>query len=123
MHNRCGVTILTQQIDAKLLEIPATFSIKSKYLTAKIANVIVLENGDSGGGDDENMSITYNFTAADLTDGKLTKTHNRNRLVDVSVFNDAGKEIMVGVDVLNLNQFTLDLRRATVNGVWKILVE
>lgn len=69
------------------------------------------------------FSVTYFFTSADLVNGKLTKYHGFNSVVDVSVFNQFLEEIEVGVDSSNSNSVTVDLSRLNVIGNWQIKIE
>lgn len=121
--NIAEARILNSFSTAKIITTFSTLRVSTKPITAKIANVLVLDSGDSGGGNDDDMSITYSFTANDLVDGKITKTHNKNKYVDVSVFDESGTEIMVGLDILNLNQVVIDLGRAIPTGVWRVLID
>jgi hypothetical protein len=97
----CGVTIRVEKIQAKII------------------NLIVL----SSGGDDTD-SIIFNFSNNDLVNGKLRRVHNFQKLaVDISVFDNINKEVMIGVEIIDLNTIELDFSRANINGVWKLLIE
>jgi hypothetical protein len=88
-------------------------------IKAKIINLIVLDDG----GDDTD-SIIFNFSNNDLVSGKLRRTHNFQKLaIDVSVFDNINKEVMIGVEIIDLNTIELDFSRANITGVWKLLIE
>lgn len=93
--------------------------LKSKPITIKIVTTYKIESGVGGV-----QSIIYNFTINDLIDNKLRRTHNFNQgIVDASVIDNVGQEIMVGAEIINDNIIELDFSRADIQGVWKLLIE
>lgn len=98
----CKVGILSQVIDAKVLD-----------------NVVFIEVGE--GGDD--MALMFPISSSDLVAGKLLRTHNFNRDVDVSVFDSGGREQSVGVTRINLNQVEIDFLRVGTFANWRLLIE
>ena len=117
---------LTKQFygDVFIMETYNSASVIEANTSATIADILVIETGGDGGDPDMPQSITFSFSAGDIADGRLIKTHNFNKsVVDVSVIDSNNKEVMVGLEILSPNAIALDFTRVQVNGIWKVLIE
>lgn len=93
------------------------------FTTAKIVDVIVIEKGGEGGG--EEVVTVIPFTQNDLTNGQLIKLHGLNRrVVSVTLTNPSGLEFEARVNNLNDNtRVLIDLTRfEPLQGTWFLTI-
>lgn len=123
------LNLKTKNIGGNLKQNKLNADIKYEDISAKIKNSLIgseiIDKLVIYYDDNSNMnSVIFNFTASDLVNNKLTKTHNLNKtLVDVSVFDNTDTEVMVGLNIINNNSVELDFSRVTVTGTWKLMIE
>lgn len=99
-----------------------------RKITAKVSDVLIVQNTqpiDSGGEvPTTDPSVTFDFTANDVVNGKFKKYHGFDtRNVTVTVFDNLGVEIDTGVSVVDSNTIEIDLSRATIYGNWSLNIE
>lgn len=68
-------------------------------------------------------SIEFTLTANDLINNKLIKFHGLNSVVDVTVFDNLGTNVGIGIEIIDDDRVQLDFQRLVVNGIWKVLIE
>lgn len=106
------------EISANCLKSVSNAYAEFTRLTAKRLDFVYI-------GDSSNVnSVIFSFTQDDIVNGKLIRTHNLNSpIVDVSIIDNNGVEIMTQHRVLNDNSVESDFSNVVVNGTWKILFE
>ena len=115
------IKINTILLNADILINDIYAHVRTRQMTADIVDVLIKAGGDGGS---EMASLIFNFSQSDLLNGKLRKVHNFNQsVVDVSVINNVGSEIMVSLEIINSNTIELDFSRVQIDGVWQLLIE
>jgi len=96
--------------------------VQHRKITAKALDAIFYSNQ---GNQDNNVSIKFSFTTADLDNGILRKYHGLNSdVVDVSVRTNTNIEVEVPVLYDNANQVSLDFNSLLpLIGTWQVLIE
>lgn len=107
-----------REISAKCLDFISNVYAKIKCISAKRLDFVYI------GSSDEVKSVIFNFTQDDIIGGKLIRTHNLDSpIVDVSIIDSNGIEIMTQHIILNNNTVESDFSSINVIGTWKILFE
>lgn len=103
--------------EGKNLSNQLSYLISTSPSAAKIVDTYVIN--------EVSTSIIFNFTQADLVNGKLVRSHNFGQsVVDVSISTNLGKEIEAGVNYFSANVVEIDFTRCQpLTGVWSILIE
>lgn len=113
-----NIRVRIKEISVKCLKFISNVFLNKKCISAKKLDFVYI-----GSSDDVN-SVIFNFTQDDIVGGKLTRTHNLNSpIVDISIIDQNGVEIMTQHKILNNNTVESDFSNINVVGVWKILFE
>ncbi|NJM20428.1 MAG: hypothetical protein HC907_17820 [Richelia sp. SM1_7_0] len=113
--------IVNEGIKANIVDSTGGGKISDNYISAKIADVIIIETGNGGG---EELVTVIPFTNADLVNGQLIRLHGLNRrVVSVTITNQDGLEFEPSINNLNDNtRVLIDLQRYNITGTWYLTI-